>query len=496
MQINPAQKDQLNALLNDWRLTPATFAQKISRGSWIAKPFLQKISAKVAMGIARGNARIIISAPPRHGKSELTSVNMPAWVLERFPSYPVILATYGADLSVGFGRRVRDIFLDEQNQQILRTRIRRDSSRVAAFQTDQGGSMYSVGLGGPITGRGAKVLLIDDYIKEIKEALSPAYRDYIWNWFVTTAYTRLEPGGSVIIVATRWHSDDLIGRILKNFPGEWEYIEVPAIAGENDLMGRAPGEPLFEERYPLSRLNELRTTLGSIFFQALFQQRPVDETSKLSDGNWLRIVDTVPHKQLKLARVWDCASTPDGGDYTVGALCGWDASTADFYILNIIKKQLSPGGVEILIRSTALADGTDVEVYIEQEPGSSGKALVEHFTTTVLPEFTVKPVPATKTKVIRAQPLLAAAEAGRVNLLTGPWVDAYIAEFDSFPGVFDDQVDTTSAGYTLLSGRKVYSAAWGRNKKTPTAANSRAIARASFGLSVSSQPSKSTFGRR
>lgn len=458
----------IQALLSNYKLTPATLAQKLSRGTWIAAPHLQYIAARVAAGITRGNARIIISAPPRHGKSELTSVYTPTWVLEKFSGYKIILAGYGADLVTGFSRRVRDMFTSEDNQPLLDTRVRRDAGRVEAFLTDRGGEMYAVGVGGPITGRGAHVLLIDDYIKEIKEALSPTYREYIWNWFSTTAFTRLEPGGSCIIIATRWHSDDLIGRILNEYADQnWEYIELPAIATEGDLIGRAVGEPLFPERYPLPRLQELQTVLGSVYWGALFQQRPVDETQRITDGKWLEIISEVPEadrRGLRLARVWDLAATQDAGDYTVGTLLAYSRTSQNTYILNVQRKQVSPQACETLVKNTAKQDGLDVEIVIEQEPGSSGIHLVDHYRGQVLKGYKVSGVPATKKKLIRAQPFIAACEAGKVKLLAGLWNKAFVKEFDQFPAsIHDDQVDTASAGYVRLSGKKIFSAAWGRH---------------------------------
>lgn len=464
MALNIHDQATLERIIGDWKLTPATFAHKISHGTWIPSPHLLYVSKLIANGIAKGNARIIISAPPRHGKSQLIDIYTPAWILEVFDRYSVILASYGADLSETFGRQCRDLIIGNPN--LLDARVRSDASRVSMFATEAGGSMTSVGLGGAITGRGANVLLIDDYIKEVKEALSPTYREYVWNWFITTAYTRLEPNGSVIIIATRWHSDDLIGRILTNFPGQWQNIVLPAEALENDLLGRKVGEPLFPERYPLPVLQERKEILGSVWYAALFQQQPIDEAKKISDGNWLKMAQVLPtDRHLTRIRMWDLAATEGGGDYTTGSLCSYDRLTSNFFIENVIRRQLSPQQVELLVRNAAVNDGTDVEVGIEQEPGSSGKALVEHYQRNVLPEFKVTPFPVAgkNSKLLRAQPLLAAAEASRVVLLEGPWNNAYIREFDLFPGgPYDDQVDTTAAGYTKLSGKKIFTASWGR----------------------------------
>lgn len=513
--MNHHDQEQLARIAANYRLTPATLATKLTSGGWIAAPWLMYASRRIAAGIARGGARIILSAPPRHGKSELVSVHTPTWVLENFPNKNVILAAYGADLAEQYGRRVRDQIREHESDGLLKCRVRQDVSKVGAFLTETNGYMYSVGLGGAITGRGAHVLLIDDYIKEIKEALSPAHRDYVWNWFVTTAMTRLEPGASVIIIATRWHSDDLIGRILKNFPGQWENIVLPAIAMENDIIGRAPGTPLFEQRFNLKFLEDQRDLLGSVFFHSLYQQGPVDDILKFTNPSWLKPIVEVPDADdWKWCRVWDLAATEDGGDYTAGTLVGYSKTLGQCVIGNVIRKQISIGDVETLVKNTAALDGEDVTVCIEQEPGSSGKGLVTHYQTNVLPNYKVEPVPATKQKLVRAQPFLAAAEAGKIYLLDeavggmdysdisgyeSSWQKNFVNEFETFPGgQNDDQIDTAAAGFVFLSGRKVYNASWGRQSKDGYKANSKKIRQASFIMSSrGTGPSVGvTFGRR
>jgi predicted phage terminase large subunit-like protein len=509
MSMNIHEQAAVKRIINNWKLTPATFAQKVSRGVWIPSPWLQYAASRVAYGIARGGARIIISAPPRHGKTELISVNTSAWVLENYPKRNVILTGYGSDLVTQYGRRVRNMFWE--NRDLLKTNVPRESSQVDAFLTDNGGYMFSVGLGGAITGRGAHVLLIDDYIKEIKEALSPTHRDYVWNWFVTTAMTRLEPGASVIIIATRWHSDDLIGRILKNFPGQWENICFPAIAKEDDFIGRKTGEALFPERYGEEYLQSQKELLGSAFFAALYQQTPVDEDHKMSNGEWIKVTSSLPALDFKWVRVWDLAATDGAGDYTCGTLVGYSKMTGICVIADVKRDQMSPGKVEKTVRDTAMEDGLDVEICIEQEPGASGKSLVVNYETVVLPEFKVSPVPTSgKAKIIRAQPFLAAAEAGKVYLLcptydgradTLPeWAVKFIHEFDGFgnqSALNDDQTDTAAAGYNKLSGRKTLSTSWGRApRRNQDKQSSLKIRRRSAELGARASVGKLTFGRR
>jgi predicted phage terminase large subunit-like protein len=504
LQTQESQTEMLARVAQNWRLTPATLGHYVTRGTWIAAPWLQYASIRVAAGIKRGGARIIISAPPRHGKTELVSVNTATWVLETMPKKNIILTGYGSDLVEASARKVRDRFMDDES--LLKVRVPRSTSQVAAFQTDHEGYMFSVGLGGAITGRGAHVLIIDDYIKEIKEALSPAHRDYVWNWFVTTAMTRLEPGASVIIIATRWHSDDLIGRIIKNLPGQWENIVFPAICTEqNDLeriIHRKTGEALFPERFSVADLEANKELLGTIFFNALYQQRPVDETQKISDAAWLKEVEekdiTSLARDFRWIRVWDLASTEGGGDYTVGTLVGYSPSTHICLIGNVVRDQLGPKDIEDKVRLTAVnGDGIETKVGIEQEPGSSGKNLVNHYATNVLPEFNVEAIPTASTaKLIRGQPFLAAAEAGKVYLVKASWNQTFAREFgEGYAGQFDDQLDTAAAGYNYLSGKKAFSATFGR-RKAHSNQNSKQIRKASFSLGTGASTKIATFGRR
>src|SRR5262245_28539479 len=448
--LTRSEELQLERLLANYKLTPMTLAMKLNPRIVPAR-HLMYISTVIAHAIAQGNGRIIISLPPRHGKSELCTKNVPIWTLENFGRKNVILCSYGGDLSSDFGRQVRDLI--KGNEHLLNLRIRPDAERVNNWLTQQGGAMYSVGLGGPITGRGADVLVIDDYIKEIKESLSQLHRDYIWDWFVTTAYTRLEPNATVIIVATRWNHDDLIGRILKHFPGVWTNIVIPAIAEKDDILGRPVGTPLFAERYPLSDLQDRKRTLGAFFFNALYQQRPENDAGKLTNRNWIKILPEYPDLAhsvggFKVVRCWDLAATEEGGDYMVGTLMAYSRQRDITILLDVVRGQLSPSKVEELVAKVALRDGPAVPICIEREPGSSGKLLVENYARNLLRGYDVEPIPANDGKLVRAQPFLAAAEAGKVYIVKAKWNEDWLQEYDDFPGGdHDDQVDTAAAAY-------------------------------------------------
>jgi len=309
-----------------WRLTPATLASRISNGEWEAARHLLYLSAQIAYHLARGNARLIISMPPRHGKSELTSCWTPVWCLDQWPEKEILTISYGADLAEEFGQKVRDIILEDSSEEgahMLNVKIRKDSARVNRFKTTAGGGMRSVGLGGAVYGRGADILLLDDYYKNIEEAMSEAHRESVLKWFSTVGMSRLHKGGSAIIIATRWGVEDLSAAMLRLTGKRWTEISLPAFAlGTEefpapspdyvDPLGRAPGEPLWPEHFDEERLRELLETMGSFLFSGIYQQRPRKVSSKHFQRQWIKIVDELPppHRRRQL-RSWDLAGTPE-----------------------------------------------------------------------------------------------------------------------------------------------------------------------------------------
>jgi predicted phage terminase large subunit-like protein len=512
-----------SSILNDWRLTPATMMARLD-SEWIPARWLQYLSLKIAQTVARGNCGLLISAPPRHGKSMLSTIATPLWIMENFPGKNVVVATYGEELSTDFTRTVRDLI--QQNQSLLNVRLRQDARRVTNILTTEGGGLKAVGLQGTITGRGADVLVIDDYIKNPKEAMSPTYLQDLWDWWRTVARTRLEPGAVVIILATRWVSNDLHGKLMKHQAETgrsfFEYVELPAIALANkpDAIGRQPGEVLFPERYDQESVEAIKDELGTRWFNAMFQQQPQDDDARMVDPAWFQAIsiseferlydamlDSPQKGSLQWVRAWDLASTKEAGDFTSGGYCLYNKETECFYIRNIARGQWSSNTVE-----EKFAQLTKIEsqknrllnvryrVGMEQEPGSSGKYTIKHFrdiiraieAETVLVEH-----PATTSKLLNAQPLLAAAEAGKVfvvvdrdhrDKITG-WARNLYEELENFPeGDHDDQVDCLSQAYKMVTGKKPVNPTFGRKKTTNLPKEAReVIANQSIGV---------TFGRR
>lgn len=262
------------------------FAKELSRGLWYDPPHLRMLCDYLER-VERGEInRLIIEMPPRHGKSQTASVYFPAWFLDRHPDKRVILTSYEAGFAATWGRQVRNLIAS--NYERLRVRISPDSSAASRWNTTMGGGMVTAGVGGAITGRGADLLIIDDPIKNFRDANSSNVREAIWQWWTSTAFTRLEPGAAVIIIMTRWHQDDLVGRVLRQDADDnwdldegeddgeerWHRITLPAISEGDDMLGREPGQALWPERFPLKRLLRRKGRFGSYVWDALYQQRP------------------------------------------------------------------------------------------------------------------------------------------------------------------------------------------------------------------------------
>lgn len=465
---NPIDPREIMRILGAeaYRLTPATLAVKMSKGKWRAARHLLHLSAIIAQELDKGNARLIVSMPPRHGKSKLISVRTPVWLYDRHPDRQIGLTAYGADLATEFSEEVRDIIMEDQDEefgeQLLRVQLK--TTKINNWTTTEGGRCYAVGVGGTLYGRGVHDLLVDDYYKNVEEAESKAYRDKVYEWFSVIAATRIEPGGSIIIIATRWNTDDLSGRLLSMPNSPWRELRIPGLAEEDDPLGRLPGEALWPERYDINALESWRATMGGYFFDAIVQQKPRKSRSSTFQENWVPIVSEAPSgPDYIYIRSWDLAGTEGDGDYTSGTKLAVNIKTGQVCVIDQIRERFSPGKVEELVKTTAQNDGPETEITSEQEPGSSGKAVVATYNK-LLKGFKYTPIRDTGSKFVRAQPFIAACERGDVSLVRGSWNQAWYDEFSSFPGGdHDDQVDSTSQAYNKIFQVRRTAGAFGRN---------------------------------
>lgn len=255
-----------------WRYRPDTFAHHVSDHKYKVERHLRYLGHRIARTILKGNGRLMIHAPPRHGKSWISSYWSPTWYLENWPDKRVVVAAYESKIAVSWGRKVRNEFANNPH---LKVRLAEDSKAAGQWNTQNGiGGMMAVGVDCGLSGFGADLVLADDLIKDWKEAHSSTVRQATYDWWKSTLLTRLEPGASIVLAMTRWSADDLPSQLREEDPEGWEVINMPALAEDNDILGRQIGEPLCPSRYDRNALEKIRIDSGVNVWNALYQQRP------------------------------------------------------------------------------------------------------------------------------------------------------------------------------------------------------------------------------
>ena len=234
-----------------------------------------RLIAEHLEAVERGDIdRLIIALPPRHGKSMLASKIFPLWCMGRNPHNRLIVCSYGADLAQSFTRSIRNTINTQEYKKIFPLTILADDSQAQnRFDTTAGGSVHGVGVGGAITGKGADIVIIDDPIKNSEEASSEQIREKVYEFYRSTIRTRLQPGGRIILIQTRWNDDDLAGRLLQTEPDNWKSLILPALSVD--------GCALWPEQYPADVLDRIKKEVGEKIFEALYQQNPIDVTERL-----------------------------------------------------------------------------------------------------------------------------------------------------------------------------------------------------------------------
>lgn len=420
---------------------------------------LAKFLTKFALGyISRG----MIFMPPRHGKTEFSSRRTPAFIFGKNPDAKIIATSYTADLAGTISRDVQRIIREAEYQALFpNTQIGgKHDTEAAYFFTITGREGYyrAAGIGGGIGGYGASYGLIDDPIKDAKEAESQVYRDAIWNWYQSTFYTRLEQPGSILLTTTRWHEDDLAGRLLKQQTqtgaDQWTVLNLPAIAQKvrHALDPRNEGEALWPDRYPLERLLQIKATLGTSWWEALYQGEPVPPGGDLFKREWFPIIPAtaLPTSNMVRCRYWDAAGTPDDGDWTAGAKLAYHPPTKRIFIEHMVRGQWSTGVVDQIIGQTAITDGFNCRIREEREPGSAGLAVINARRLKLI-GYDYRGLPATGEKTLRWKPMAAQAEGHNVILVEGAWNQAFLDEVELAPkGKNDDQLDAASGAFNEL----------------------------------------------
>jgi predicted phage terminase large subunit-like protein len=461
---------------------------------------LEQVARYIETGGREGIGRLMILMPPRHGKTELASIKFPAWLLGRLPDSRIILTSYGADLAAKNSRQMRDLVGSKRYQAVFGLKsgrkdpvmIAADSHSVQAWDVAQPhrGGVVATGVGGGITGLGATLLVIDDPFKNREEAESDGRREMVDDWYKSSAYTRLEQHGAVILFHTRWHPDDLAGRLIRRMvmdpqADQWEIVCLPGIASSNyptpekqrslmmdglylpltDPLGRTAGQALWPERFSAAWLLSKKANIGDYDFEALYQQLPYSREGGFFKREWFGVVENGPGKRVKtrtyensmtlMARVryWDKAASKNG-DFTAGVLMSL-GEDGYFYIEHVARMQVAPGERN---QNMALIGREDYAVFgpfmiwHQQDPGSAGVDSAQETSDGMANSgLYVLYEPVSGDKLVRAGPLASKAQSGRVRLVRGAWNQAFLEEMAAFPtGRNDDQVDSASSALSKL----------------------------------------------
>jgi predicted phage terminase large subunit-like protein len=433
-------------------------------------PALELIDAALARLLDTPDGRLIISMPPQEGKSTRVAKDFPTWVLTQDPDTRIVTASYGQGLANRNGRAIRRNIADHD----LGLTIAADNGAVHEWQIEgRDGGVLSVGIGAGVTGRPADLLVIDDPIKDRKEADSETYRENVWDWWTDSASTRLAPGAPVVLILTRWHEEDLAGKLLAQEDGDlWEVLNIPALAdhdpdeGETDPLGREPGVFMQSARTNKdgtprtdAQWEAIRVRAGSRAWAALYQGRPAPAEGDTFKREWWQRYDVpiwlerddgsriVTHMDEVIAS-WDMAfKDTKGSDYVVGQV--WARRGADAYLLDQVR-----GRMDFVATCTAVREFSarwpqaTLKLVEDKANGTAVINALRRIVAGIVPE---EPHGSKEARAAAVSPLV---EAGNVWLPApelAPWVADLIQEAAAFPtGAHDDQVDTLSQALNRL----------------------------------------------
>lgn len=396
--------------------------------------------------------RLMVLMPPRHGKSEITSLRFPCWYMAKHPRDYIVQAGYAESIALTHSRQARDIFISPEMMRLfpdIHHRPERPGQeaivpeRQAAHEwgTKQGGSYYAVGIGGGLTGRGFNIGIIDDPVKDEEEAASRTIRDKVWDWYQKVFRTRAEPDAAIIIVMTRWHEDDLVGRLLRQAEedptaDQWEVLHFRAI--EDD-------KALWPERYPIEVLKKVRSSIGGRAFTALYQGEPTIAEGQIFRREWWRYYKEAPGF-LRTIQSWDTAfKDKSQNDYSVCSV--WGISHNGFYLVDLWRDRVEFPELKRIAEALYERDRPSVVVV---EDKASGQSLIQELQRNT--RIPVLPFKVDTNKVARANSVTPLIEAGKVYLPeSAPWLFDYIEELSGFPNAqHDDQVDSTTQALSYL----------------------------------------------
>lgn len=461
VRLSKPSKQSLGEV-NTTGLTPEALAYALPGGlaklayrNWQYARFIKFIEDKVLQMVDGKSIKILFSAPPRSGKTMFISRVVPAFYLGRNPDKRVLLITYNTEYSRTQSKAARNI-MKVYGKKVFGVEVADDTATASHWDIEgHRGGMESVGAGGAITGKGADLLIIDDLVKGRLEALNITLLEEMWEWFKTDVYTRLEPGASVLIIATRWSLYDIIGQIQnytvedeedENPFDDWETINFPALALKDDILGREEGEALFPERFSAERLRKVRAVQDDYWWGALYQGNPVPMKGEIIDIGWLRNQYEGTPKRTSFEYIVISADTAikdtEIADYSVFQV--WGVKEEQYYLLDLMREKMQYPALLELARGLGNPKGHWRPEFFLIEDKGSGSSLIQDLNKDG--NINVFPVdPGSESKILRMQGETPALREGKVCLpKTASWLDDYLLEMRSFPRGKRDQVDATS----------------------------------------------------
>lgn len=403
---------------------------------------IQYIS-EILMKVYRGEIkRLIVNLPPRHSKSETITMRFSAFWMENKPNQNVLIAGYNQNIGRRFSRKTRSILLE-------RTGLSEKHSSIDEWSIPNNSTYYVGSANNSKTGIGFNLIILDDLIKSREEANSTTIRQKLQDFYSEDLYSRLEPNGTIIIVQTRWHEDDVVNYAISREPEAWTVINLPSLCEDEntDLLGRKLDEPLWEERFDKKTLYDIRSVLGDYAFNALYQGRPSSKDGDFFKPNNIS-VKNIPEKIVRKVRAYDTASSEGRGDYTASVLLGVDDKD-HYWILDLWRSQLGTKERDEKILLTAIKDGDSVPIILPNDP-AAGKSMT-YYWTKLLAGYNVTFERPTKSKEERATALSVQINNGNVSMLKDDWNYDLISEMRAFPSSRnDDQIDALSSGFNNL----------------------------------------------
>jgi predicted phage terminase large subunit-like protein len=394
--------------------------------------------------------RLMITMPPGSAKTTYASKLFPPYFMRR-GNVDVIGASHGAELAEVFSGDVLRIIANQTK--ILEYELLNES--VKFWRTTNGCTYRAAGAGGSITGRRADLFIIDDPIKGREDADSETIRDKVWAWYRAEVIGRLKPGARIVLITTRWHESDLAGTLLEEMEAggdQWLVLNLPAIAEEDDPLGREPGEALWPEWEDVRQLERKRKAIGEREWFALFQQRPHPIEGAIFQVSQISVVSAAPAGGV-LCRGWDLAATKETGGRDPSWTRGVKLQRAPdgrYVVHDVVSVRGGPDEVERAIVNTAHQDGRRVKISLPQDPGQAGKGQVLYYTR-ALSGFNMEATPETGDKATRAAGIVSQCNNGNVSIVEGVWNREFLAELAAFDsGAHNDQVDALSRAFSVV----------------------------------------------